>query len=148
MCVPHEPWSKISLQFSPSTMWVSGISNSGRMTWWHVPLVSEPSCHPFLEFIDLILSVLEVRALNSQATPKEFSVAQRSRRDSLQQEYGRTLCVPHLALHTLQPWPRLLSTPFMQSQDTRPSCSISLILVASSSCHLGPLSSGIARGEI
>ena len=90
MCVPHEPWPNTSLQFCPFTMCVSGVSNSGHLAWWQVPLISEPLAIPFLSF-QWILSVLEVRALNSQATPKKFSVAQR-RRNSLQQEYGRTLC--------------------------------------------------------
>lgn len=40
------------------------------------PLVSEPSYHPFLEFIELTLHVLEVsKDPNSRATPKEFSAA-------------------------------------------------------------------------
>lgn len=51
-------------------------SNSGHLARWQVALVSEPSCHRFLEFIELTLNVLEVsKGPNSRATPKEFSAA-------------------------------------------------------------------------
>lgn len=75
VCVPHVPWSKDSLQFSFSVEWVPGIKlRSTDLV--ASPLVSEPSYHPFLEFIELTLHVLEVsKDPNSRATPKEFSAA-------------------------------------------------------------------------
>lgn len=79
-------------------------SNSGHLARWQVPLVSEPSCHSFLEFVELTLNVLEVsKGPNSRATPKEFSAACWSRKSSLQQEYGPTLSphVTHTILDTL-----------------------------------------------
>ena len=87
-------------------------SNSGHLARWPVPLASEPSCHPFLEFIELTLNVLEVsNGPNSRATPKEFSAECWSRKSSLQQEYGRTpsLHVPYMILDSLPPWLHLFN---------------------------------------